>query len=117
MKRNRVRTPHGDDRWCADITRALPGPGVQAELNVRRQELWTGTADRLRALLPKVLEVLEQELEGENRLQAAVHVLKACGLYGGVPVPQGPTEVEDAVIAEQQRQGERRRAALMAAAW
>src|SRR4029077_8672544 len=49
-------------------------------------------------------------------LPAAVHVLKACGLYGVLP-PRGPTEVEDAVLAEQQRQGERRRAALMAAPW
>jgi len=40
--------------------------------------------------------------------------LKACGLYG-VPAPHGPTEPEDAVLAEQQCQGERRRAALMAA--
>jgi hypothetical protein len=29
--------------------------------------------------------------------------------------PRGPTEPEDAVLAEQQRQGERRRAALFAA--
>ena len=21
----RARTPHGDDRWCVDVTRALPG--------------------------------------------------------------------------------------------
>ena len=30
-------------------------------------------------------------------------ILKACGLYGGVPVPQGPTEVEDADIAMRRR--------------
>jgi hypothetical protein len=70
----------------------------------------------LRGLLPKALEVLQCELEGEHPLPAAVHVLKACGLYG-IVAPLGPIEVEDAVLAEQQRQGERRRAALMAAAW
>jgi hypothetical protein len=45
-----------------------------------------------------------------------VHVLKACGLYGMLP-PRGPTEVEDAVLAEEERQSERRRKTLMAAAW
>ena len=89
-------------------------PGFQAALNSRRQELWAGMADTLRGLLPRALEVLKCELEGEQPLPAAVHVLKACGLYG-MPAPHGPTEVEDAVLAEQQRQGERRRAALMAA--
>jgi hypothetical protein len=91
-------------------------PGFQAALNSRRQELWIGMTDTLRGLLPKAVEVLAHELEGETPLPAAVHVLKACGLYGILP-PRGPTEVEDAVLAEQQRQGERRRAALMAAAW
>ena len=91
-------------------------PGFQATLNSRRQELWAGMTDALRGLLPKALEVLKSELEGETPLPAAVHVLKACGLYGMLP-PRGPTEVEDAVLAEQQRQGERRRAALLAAAW
>ena len=47
---------------------------------------------------------------------AAVPVLKACGLYGMLP-PRGPTEVEDVVLAEQERQGARRRTALLAAAW
>ena len=91
-------------------------PGFQAVLNSRRQELWIGMTHTLRGLLPKALEVLKDALEGEHPLPAAVHVLKACGLYGNVS-PLGPTEVEDAVLAEQQRQGERRRTALMAAAW
>jgi len=46
-------------------------------------------------------------------ITAAVHVLKACGLYGRLP-PRGPTEVEDAVLAAQQHQSARR-AALRAA--
>ena len=91
-------------------------PGFQATLNSRRRELWEGMTDTLRGLLPKALDVLARELAGETPLPAAVHVLKACGLYGMLP-PRGPTEVEDAVLAEQQRQGERRRPALLAAAW
>ena len=80
-------------------SRGLYQAGVQAELNVRRQELWTGTADRLRALLPKALEVLEQELEGENRLQAAVHVLKSCRLYGA-ELPSGSIDAAEIAVAE-----------------
>src|SRR5262245_17814559 len=91
-------------------------PGFQAALNRRRQELWIGMTDTLRGLLPKALEVLKNELEGETPLPAAVHVLKACGLYGIVP-PLGPTEVEDAVLAEQERQSERRRRAVFAASF
>ena len=56
----------------------------------------------------------DPELEDETPLPVPVHVLKACRLYGMLP-PRGPTEVEDAVLAEQERQGERRCAALMAA--
>jgi hypothetical protein len=77
-------------------------PGVQAALNGRRHEIWRGTADRLRALLPKALEVLELELQGEDRLQAAVHVLKACRLYGA-ELPLGPTDVGEIVIVEKER--------------
>jgi hypothetical protein len=88
--------------------------GFEAALNRRRQELWVGMTDTLRGLLPKALEVLKSELEGETPLPAAIHVLKACGLYGGVPVPQGPTEVEDAVLAEKARQRHRMYAALQA---
>lgn len=91
-------------------------PGFQAALNSRRQELWAGMTDALRGLLPKALEVLKCELEGEQPLPAAMHVLKACGLYGMLP-PRGPTEVEDVVLAEQERQGARQRTALLAAAW
>src|SRR5215471_3398502 len=81
-------------------------PGFQAALNSRRQELWVGMTNRLHGLLPKALEVLQNELEGEHPLPAAVHVLKACGLYGNVS-PLGPTEMEDALLAEQERQSER----------
>jgi hypothetical protein len=65
----------------------------------------------------RVVELyLKCELEGEAPLPAAVHVLKGCGLYGIVP-PRGPTDVEDALLAEQERQSERRRRALFAASF
>jgi len=91
-------------------------PGFQAALNSRRQELRVGMTDSLRRLLSKALDVLKCETEGEQPLPAAVHVLKACGLYGMLP-PRGPTEVEDAVLAEQERQSERRHKAVFAAAF
>ena len=80
--------------------------GFQAELNLRRQQLWADLVDGLRALAPKAMEVLKAELEGETPLQAAIHVLKACGLYS-MPVPQGPTDPEDAARAERLRQKQR----------
>ena len=91
-------------------------PGFQALLNSRRQQLWASMTDRLRNLLPKALDVVERELDGEDPLPAAVHVLKASGVYG-VPAPSGPTEVEDAVIAQKQRHQDRMRRGLMAEDW
>jgi hypothetical protein len=111
-----------DAALAIDVTRQTVSewlnhhPGFQAALNSRRQELWHGMTDTLRGLLPKALDVLARELEGETPLSAAVHVLKACGMYGMVP-PQGPAEVQDALLAEQERQGQRRRTALLAGAW
>jgi hypothetical protein len=93
--------------WCRSH------PGVQAELNTRRQEVWTGTTDRLRALLPKALEVLAEELKGENRLHAAVHVLKACRLYGA-ELPLGSTDAEDIVISQKERVKNRQQRLLFA---
>jgi hypothetical protein len=78
-------------------------PGFQAALHNRRQELWDGLANTLRGLLPRAVEVLKQQLESEQPLPAAVHVLKACGLYGGIPAPGGWVEVEDAVAPLQRR--------------
>jgi hypothetical protein len=74
-------------------------PGFQAALNARRQELWEGVVDTLRGLLPQAVAVLKQELEGEGRLQAAMQVLKLCGLQGAVGRPTGPTTVESAALA------------------
>ena len=111
-----------DTATAIDVTRQTVSewlnhhPGFQAALNGRRQELWIGMTQTLRGLLPKALEVLQCELDGEHPLPAAVHVLKACGLYGMLP-PRGPAEVEDAVLAEQERQSERRRKALFAASF
>jgi len=43
-------------------------------------------SQRLRALVPKALDVIEVELGGERRLSAATYVLKTCGFHS-LPVP------------------------------
>ena len=96
-----------DTAQAIDVTRQTVSewlnhhPGFEAALNGRRQELWGGMTDTLRGLLPKALEVLKGELEGEQPLPAAVHVLKACGLYG-LPIPTGATDPQT-IALEQQR--------------
>ncbi len=56
-------------------------PWFQAELNQRRQELWGVAVDQLRALLPRAVAVLAQELErGDTRAKVAVEILRLAGL-------------------------------------
>ena len=91
-------------------------PGVQAAVNSRRQEDWAVVTDRLRALVPKALEVLEQELEGEAPLAAALHILKACGLYGlrATGMWDGLTDPEDIAIEQAVQQQSRTRERMFA---
>jgi hypothetical protein len=56
-------------------------PYFQAELNRRRQELWGVSVDQLRALLPRAVAVLAEELDrGEARGRVAVDILRLAGL-------------------------------------
>ncbi len=69
----------------------------QAELNKRRRDVFGTAADRLRALLPVAVEVLEAELsdtENRSRGQLALAIIKAVGLNLG---DIGPTD-PDAVV-------------------
>ena len=75
----------------------------QAELFARRQSVWQAQEDRLRWLLSVALDVLEGELEAraetlearKQRLQVAVHVLRASGLYGVPLAPIGTASAEE----------------------
>jgi hypothetical protein len=89
--------------------------GFKASLNRRRQETWESLVDDLRSLAPKAVRVLQEELErdGRSRLLAAVHVLKASGLYGLVK-PDGATDATDLDTADRERRQERRWAAMVA---
>ncbi len=87
--------------------------GFRAELNRRREELWRGLTDRLRALLPKALDVIASELDGKHGLAAAVHVLRACGFYG-IGAPDGPTTVEEIKLLERESKADRASRARLA---
>ena len=87
--------------------------GFRAEVDRRRQELWEAATDRLRALMPKAVDVIAGELEGENPLQAAVHILKACGLYG-VTVTLAPTDPRELELSEREQEQEREERAAFA---
>jgi transposase len=70
-----------------------------AELNRRRQEVWGSQTERLRQLVAQAVSVLEEDLQQNQdrrlRQAAAVHVLRAVGLYGCDLKPKGATEPED----------------------
>lgn len=75
--------------------------GFIAALNSRRHELWEAMTDKIRSLLPKALQVLESELDGgKDPMGAAVHLLKAAGIYN-LPLPTGPLTIEEAKIDKQ----------------
>ncbi len=70
----------------------------QAAVNARRQEIWTNSADRLRAMLPKALAILEGELD-QGHVNTAMAVLKAAGIYGA-PARIGSTDSVELALAE-----------------
>ena len=76
----------------------LYDPWFRADLNRRRQDVWGAAGDRLRAMLPKAMDTIEQELE-QGDAKTAVQVLKLAGLSALEP-PAGPVEAEE--IIEQQ---------------
>jgi hypothetical protein len=78
-----------------------------AARNAQTQASRTEAIELLHALLPKALKVLAEEMEtGDNRLQAALHVLKACKLYGA-EVGIGPTDAAEIALQEKEKLKER----------
>ncbi len=72
-------------------------PAFQAELARRRAELYGAAAERLRALVPKALDVLENGLDGDDRLPTAHAVLKMAG-FDKLAAPPIETEDADTII-------------------
>ena len=87
-------------------------PVFLAALNQRRQEAFDSMVERLRGLLPQALDVIEQQLKGENPLPAALQILKSCNLATGVGRPSGPATVEAAERELRQREIEQAATAL-----
>jgi hypothetical protein len=85
-------------------------PYFQAALNGRRQDLWGVTVDQLRALLPRAVAVLAQELElGPGSARVAVDILRLAGLDRARAEDKldtflvGPTDPEAILDAEVRR--------------
>jgi hypothetical protein len=88
-------------------------PAFRAELNRRRDDLWRASADRLRALVPKALTTLEDELEhGDDvpAVKAALAILKVAGAERLLPPASEPVPTEALAIidAEVRRRREER---------
>ena len=81
-------------------------PAFVAEVNLRRREVWEAVIERLRGMLTPAVEALADGLKANDarlRLAAAVHVLRAMGVYGEgrgryepVAGPTTPEAVEQA---------------------
>jgi hypothetical protein len=64
-----------------------------AALHRRRQDVWQTAQERLRGLVGKAIDILEEALQTGD-VKAALAVLKAANLYGHVGAPQGETDPE-----------------------
>jgi hypothetical protein len=82
------------------ITKWHKNPFFTAELNVKRDELWTDSKLRLKALAHEAVNVLTNGLHSSDEkiaITAAVHILKVTGLYDGewkgtLNLPKTPEE-------------------------
>jgi hypothetical protein len=82
------------------ITKWHKNPFFIAELNVKRDELWTDAKLRLKALAHEAVNVLTNGLHSSDEkvaITAAVHILKVTGLYdkegkGSIDLPKTPEE-------------------------
>jgi hypothetical protein len=97
----------GDTALAVGVTRQTVNewrnhnPVFIAELNARRQEIYGACGERLRALVPKTIDALEKTFEygdPKERITAAVHILKAAGLYGTLSAPDGPTDAAEVEV-------------------
>jgi hypothetical protein len=70
-------------------------PQFAEAIHRRRNEIWMGQSERLRGLLPKAVDVLEHLVTSQKDLSAAVHILKAVGMYGSQAIPPLPFELGD----------------------
>jgi len=84
----------------------LYDPDFQAALNVRRAEIWGAAADRLRALLPKALDVLAKTLDDDkspDQFKAASTLLKMAGIAPTAPGPIDPNVIVRAIVDDRRK--------------
>ena len=82
------------------ITKWHKNPFFTAELNVKREDLWTDSKLRLKALAHEAVNTLTNGLHSSDEkiaITAAVHILKVTGLYDGewkgtLELPKTPEE-------------------------
>ena len=81
-------------------------PEFMAVLNQRRAVIWEGHTERLRGLVSGAIDTLGEAMQDDDPKEAraaAVHILKACGLYGQSLQPLGHTN-PDTIKSEQRRE-------------
>lgn len=80
-------------------------PEFQAAVNRQRADLWGEAADRLRTMLPKALDSLEQMLDAPPDMSAstALAVVKLAGLTGDGLRPAGPLDADGVILAAARR--------------
>jgi len=69
-----------------------------AALNQQRAVIWEGHTERLRELAGGAIDTLAEALQDDDPKEqraAAVHILKACGLYGQSLRPIGEKDPEN----------------------
>ncbi|MDU4959634.1 MAG: helix-turn-helix domain-containing protein [Sporomusaceae bacterium] len=84
------------------VTRWKNNPYFVSQLNVRRKENWDDAHERLRGMVSKAIDVMEEALADGDR-KVAVEVLKATNIYGRVSGPRGSSNVDEIItkMAEQ----------------
>jgi hypothetical protein len=85
----------GVTRWSVQQWRT-GHPVFMATLQQRRAELWGTTGERLRALMGKAVENLQEAVQ-EGDLKASIELLKITGMYGGVVNVLGDTDPEKSI--------------------
>ena len=81
------------------VTKWHKNPFFTAELNVKREALWTDAKLRLKALVYEAVNTLTSGLHSTDEkvaITAAVHILKVAGIYdkgvGSIDLPKTPEE-------------------------
>ena len=85
-----------------------------ATLNDRRQQIWGNQLNRLNTLAAQAVDALQDGLHDTDikvRLAAAVHILKATGVYGATP--RGTQETDPAELAADLHTKEKERDSLV----